>query len=461
MMHDEARVSRGTRYGATIALDREIAARGMLSAVLRMFESCATIFVLMLISAAALPLFFHEGPNLDLAPATPLERACFWMAYAFTFLQALSRPQQMMRVVMRNPFVIGVALTAALSPLWSDDPQTSLRLAFAFCMWTIFGCFLAARYTSRQLLVHLGIALGILALASLATGLIAPDFGIESGFRGGAWRGVFTTKNVLGEMMLLAFVVFGVLVPGAGRLKFLPVVGIVLAVPLIALSKATAALLIVPVLVITIPVVLAFRKNNAVAALILCCLLVISAGASVLIVERDAVLSVLGKDATMTGRTVLWTQVASHIADRPLLGHGYGAFWEATSAASERVRAAIGWDTPHSHNGLLDVWLDLGLVGALSLIAGFALALERAWSGLRARTSVDGVWAMTFLVMLFLGNITESSIFQSYLMWAIFVSVACMQWPRVPSAVPSARAGARARPGTSESEVPMIPGRTS
>jgi exopolysaccharide production protein ExoQ len=249
-------------------------------------------------------------------------------------------------------------------------------------------------------------------------------------------------------MMLLAFVVFGVLVPGAGRLRILPLVGIVLAIALIALSKATAALLIVPVLVITIPVVLAFRKNNAVAALILCCLLAISAGASVLIVERDAVLSVLGKDATMTGRTVLWTQVASHISDRPLLGHGYGAFWEATSAASERVRAAIGWDTPHSHNGLLDVWLDLGLVGALSLIAGFALALERAWSGLRARTSADGVWAMTFLVMLFLGNITESSIFQSYLMWAIFVSVACMQWPLLGTAGPAARADTRAGRGT-------------
>lgn len=444
-----ARAGRGTRYGATIALDREIATRGMISAVLRILESCATIFVLMLISAAALPLIFHQGPNLSLAPATPLERALFWMAYSFTFLEALSRPQQIMRVVLRNPFVIGVALMAALSPLWSDDPETSFRLAFAFCMWTLFGCFLAARYTPKQLLVHLGIALGVLALASLATGLIAPDYGIESGFNGGAWRGVFTTKNVLGEMMLMAFVVFGVLLPGAGRLKFLPVMGIGLAIALIALSKATAALLIVPVLFITIPVVLAFRKNNAVAALILCSLLAISAGASVLIVERDVVLSVLGKDATMTGRTVLWTQVASHISDRPLLGHGYGAFWEATSAASERVRAAIGWDTPHSHNGLLDVWLDLGLLAVLSLLAAFALALKRAWSGLRARTSVDGVWAMTFLVMLFLGNITESSIFQSYLMWAIFVSVACMQWPRAPNAVPSARANAPARPATS------------
>jgi exopolysaccharide production protein ExoQ len=448
-----ARAGRHTRYVATVALDREIAVRGMASDLFRLVESCMTSFVLMLISTAALALFFHKGPGLELAPASPLERACFWTGYAFTFLEAFSRPQQILIAVKRNPFVIGVALIAAISALWSDDPETSMRLAFGFCMWTLFGCFLAARYTTKQLLIHLGLALGVVVVASLATALIAPAYGMESGFNGGAWRGVFTTKNVFGEMMLLAVVVFGALVPIAGRLKILPLIGVALAITMIALSRATAALLIVPVLVITIPIVLAFRNNDAVAALILCCLLAATAAATVLLVERDAVLSVLGKDATMTGRTVLWAQVASHISDRPFLGHGYGAFWEAASAASERLRAAVGWDAPHSHNGLLDIWLDLGLAGVVSLLAGFALALKRAWSGLRARTDADGVWATTFLVMLFLGNITESSIFQSYLIWAIFVAVACMRWPRLPGGVPAARAGARARRGAPELKV--------
>ena len=438
------RGNRNTRYGATVALDREVVVRGLTTAMLRAAESCATVLVLILISAAVLPLFLHEGPNLESAPTTLLERVCFWMAYSFTMLQVLSRPRQIFWVAMRNPFVIGVAAVAALSAIWSDDPQTSFRLSFAFCMWTLFGCYLAARYTAKQLLFHLGVAFGIVALASLATGVLAPGYGLESGYNAGAWRGVFTTKNVLGEMMLLAAVVFGSLARGAVRFRVLAVLGLILAIAMIALAKATAALLILAVLVITIPIVLTFRRNNAIAALILCCLLALSAAASVLLVERDLVLSVLGKDATMTGRTILWRQVVSHISDRPLLGHGYGAFWEATSAASERVRTAVGWDTPHSHNGLLDVWLDLGLIGVLSLLAGFALALGRAWTGLRARVGMDGVWAMTFLVMVFLGNITESSIFQSYLIWAIFVAVACMYWP--PSSEGSGAIGVEGPP---------------
>jgi len=202
---------------------------------------------------------------------------------------------------------------------------------------------------------------------------------------------------------------------------------------------------------VTIPIVLAFRKNNAAAALVLCLLLGASAAGSVLITERETVLSVLGKDATLTGRTVLWTKVVQHIEDRPVLGHGYGAFWEPSAKASEQVRAAIGWDTPHSHNALLDEWLDLGLVGVLLLLGAYLLAMKRAWVALRAAPGIDGLWAMSFLTMVFLGNTTESSLLQSILIWALFVAVSCMTWPTVSrrkgaNTVAGAPARARARP---------------
>lgn len=421
---------RDTRYNATVVLDREIVVRGMVMRILRALESCATVLILILISTAVLPLFLHGGPKYpDLTPATSLERASYWLAYAFTMLQLLLHPRAILRAIARNPFVIGLAFLAALSVIWSDDPITSLRLAFALVMWTLFGCYLAARYDTTGLLLRFCFALGIIALLSLAVGALAPDFGRESGYNGGAWRGVFTTKNVLGEMMLLAAVVFGSLVRRGGRNRVLAVLGFVAAIALIVLAKATAALLIVGALVITIPVVLLFRRSNAAAGLVLCVLLSVSAAASVAVTEEDTVLSVLGKDATLTGRTDLWRQAINYIEERPVLGYGYGAFWEPSARASEKVRAAVGWDAPHSHNGVLDVWLDVGLIGVLSLFAGYLLALRRAWAGLRAHLTMDGVWAMSFLLMLFLGNTTESSVWQSPLIWTIFVAVACMRWP--------------------------------
>jgi exopolysaccharide production protein ExoQ len=393
------------------------------------------VLILIIISDAILPLFLHSGPNdLVTTPPTPLERGAYWMGYLFTVAQVLIRPMAILRAARRNPWVIGVVVIAALSITWSVDPDTSLRRAFALAMWTLFGLYLAARYNTRELLRLLGIALGLLAIMSLASAILVPDYGREvEAFTSGAWRGVFTTKNTLGEMMLLGAVVFGLFATRRGPARVLAMFGVLAAIVLIFFAKATAALLIVFVLAITIPVVLTFRRNNAAAALVLVLLLGVSAGASVAIAERDTVLSVLGKDATLTGRTVLWALVVDRIEDRPILGYGYSAFWGANGVQSTALRTAIGWDTPHSHNGLLDVWLEVGLFGVLMLLTAYIVALKRAWKALRSSIELDGVWAMTFLVMLFLGNTTESSINQSFLIWAVFVAVACMKWTPLPA----------------------------
>lgn len=423
------RTSRMTRSNSTVTLDRQAVVHGLFGPIVRAIESAATILILMLISNAILPLFLHGGPfDPVIKSTTPLERGAYWLAYAFTLSQVLVRPVQLFRAVTRNPFVLVVLLIAGMSITWSIDPATTTRRAFAFGMWTLFGLFLASRYDAKELLRLLGITLGLLALMSLATAIIRPDYGLDHGFDIGAWRGVFTTKNTLGEMMLLAAVVFGIFASRPGRARIPAILGLLLSVALIFLAKAIAALLIVGVLTITIPVVHMFRRNNAAAALVLAALLGFSAAASISVAEEDTVLSMLGKDATLTGRTVLWANIAQRIEERPVFGYGYGAFWEPTGTQSERVRTAIGWQTPHSHNGLLDLWLDFGLVGVLAVLAAYLLAIRRAWSALRTSIEVEGVWAMSFLVMLFLGNTTESSITQSQLIWVVFVAVACMRW---------------------------------
>jgi exopolysaccharide production protein ExoQ len=443
-----SRRDRTTRSGRAVALDRHDAVHRLLGGGYRVIESTVTILILILISDAVLSLFLHEGPHdLPSMSATPLERVSYWLAYAFTLSQLFIRPRQILRAAIRNPFILAIVATAALSVLWSDDPATSLKRALALATWTVFGYFLASRYDASELLWHLGIALGIIAVASLVSVALVPDYGREPGSEA-AWRGVFTTKNVLGEMMLLAVVVFGALTSRGGVTRILAVIGLVIAMVLIAFAKATAALLIIPVLAITIPVVLTFRRNNAAAALVLCLLLGLSAAGSVLITQKERVLTVLGKDATLTGRTVLWSKVVQHIEDRPVLGHGYGAFWEPSAQTSEQVRAAIGWDTPHSHNALLDEWLDLGVVGVLLLLGAYLLAIGRAWVALRTAPGIDGLWAVAFLAMIFLGNATESSILQSILIWTLFVAVSSMRWQtmsRTKGGRTSAGAPARAR----------------
>ena len=75
------------------------------------------------------------------------------------------------------------------------------------------------------------------------------------------------------------------------------------------------------------------------------------------------ILLLLGKDPTLTGRTGIWKLVIASAVKRPILGFGYRAFWTGLQGESAHLALTEGWSPTGAHNGFLDVWLNLGLVG--------------------------------------------------------------------------------------------------
>src|SRR5262245_58266320 len=76
----------------------------------------------------------------------------------------------------------------------------------------------------------------------------------------------------------------------------------------------------------------------------------------------DLVTATLGRDTTMTGRTDLWDAVLP-LNPNPLLGAGYESFW-----LGDRLKALwtrFWWQPNQAHNGYLEVYLNLGLLGLL------------------------------------------------------------------------------------------------
>ena len=77
------------------------------------------------------------------------------------------------------------------------------------------------------------------------------------------------------------------------------------------------------------------------------------------------------------GRTDIWVLVMRSIAKRPLLGYGYYAFWQGLKGESGNIIVAAHWVFGYAHNGVLEIWLQLGLVGtALSFVTLFQ-AIEK------------------------------------------------------------------------------------
>jgi O-antigen ligase len=137
------------------------------------------------------------------------------------------------------------------------------------------------------------------------------------------------------------------------------------------------------------------------------------------------VLGALGASSTLTGRTAIWSAAWRMAHHHFFFGYGYGAFWRGLSGPSEWVWSAVGSTPPHSHNGFLDAWLDLGLVGVALVGLSLIAALRSAWAVMRSPGSIQRAWPFVFVLFLVLFNITESSLVaRNSLSWTLLVAVA-------------------------------------
>jgi exopolysaccharide production protein ExoQ len=115
----------------------------------------------------------------------------------------------------------------------------------------------------------------------------------------------------------------------------------------------------------------------------------------------------IGKDSTLTGRTELWAMVTEAIADRPWLGWGYAAFWETDASPSRSIWELIRWDAPGSHNGYMEIWLGLCILGPVVIGLSFAVNYKNALVALWRGYIFGGRWCLFMLVTLTIASLNE------------------------------------------------------
>jgi O-antigen ligase len=132
--------------------------------------------------------------------------------------------------------------------------------------------------------------------------------------------------------------------------------------------------------------------------------LIIGYGTATPFLGRLAIVDVsssLGRDATLTDRTEIWAELVPIVMREPILGKGFGSFWNPGSRDEHEVSEA--------HCGYLDIILEQGFVGLLILSM---FLLSSCWKAQMVMTQ-DFDWGALWiccLVMTLLHNITESSL---------------------------------------------------
>jgi exopolysaccharide production protein ExoQ len=353
---------------------------------------------------------------------------------------ALARLGRFVWVASRDKplmFLIGFAL---ISVLWSYAPAATLRQIMVFMGEGFLGVYVAMHYSLREQIGIFSWVLGIAAVLSLFVALIFPTIGIGSKGMAEAWTGIYDHKNVLGTLMALSAILF-LLLTGDFRQKWVAWGGFSLSVTLVLLARSLTPLLAVIGILCLMPLYhsLRWRDMRAKAIVIFAGVLVVSVTIVIFAANPEPFFRAAGRDPvqnTFVGRIQLWDDLLHKVEKRPLLGYGLGGFWLGWEGESADIWAKYGWNPPHAHNGYLDIWLDLGLIGLGLMLCHIFLNFRRGIVLMRSTGATEDLWALAYLTFVSFTSLTGVTLItrRAGIFWALYVALSlsmCIQLRRM------------------------------
>jgi O-antigen ligase len=303
------------------------------------------------------------------------------IALAIGHSESLTRRPRPMAIVLT-----GYLALVAASVIWSADAAMTTRRVLAFSCFTFGAWGLSRRLSLRDLAVVCLMVTSALVLLSIAAELLRGTFQPwVADFR------FYGTSHPNQIAMYCATVCLSAAclasVPGSPRrlLAALFIVGLIVLLltksrtGTAAFAAAFAALWILKSVregryLIPLAVLTLLTGGALVAS---CC------GMDLAKHLPNAVL--LGRahetDDPLDGRSELWEELTQHIQERPVLGYGYGGFWNARRV--EDFSAEFHWGINGAHSAILETalavgWLGLAMV-AILIFMGMGQALADYW----------------------------------------------------------------------------------
>ncbi|SEK87806.1 exopolysaccharide production protein ExoQ [Roseovarius azorensis] len=332
---------------------------------------------------------------------------------------------QVVGVCLNYWYLLCLPAFCLLSFAWSQYPALSFRYGLQLMVTTVIALMIATRIGPRLFGRLLFLCFAFAMTASLLSG--------QTQATTGAWLGIYGSKNALAGAAAI-FVVISISQTLDGnatyRFRLAACFGIMTGgLLLLQAQSASALLLIPPAVLIQTGLLILYRLTPlqrivtviAVLLLVLLCALLV-------VVNLDALvrmsLAMMGKDATLTGRTDLWRMATDLIAQRPLFGLGYQAFWVHGNAPAEALWAQFGIDGRSGfnfHNTYLSNAVEIGLVGVvLQVCVLYGAAFTTYLWALRSR-SAESTLLFVMVVIVIMVSFVEVPVFFQFSLRTVLI----------------------------------------
>jgi exopolysaccharide production protein ExoQ len=368
---------------------------------------------------------FPVGTGSDPTEGSSVDRY-FFLALTIIGLFVLARRGfRWGETFRRNPWITALVVFMGISILWSQYPFVSFKRYIKVVGSIVMAFVILSNERSLDaVFAMLRHCFYIHLPMSFVCVKYFRDIGVSFDWGGGVsfWNGIATSKNTLGQVVMLAVLYFFWEVRKSWpkqKWRNIHVVYLLMGLYLLKGSEDSISMTSVFVCVFAMIVfwgIQSLRTQVVVARKFVTTIFSLTLGLVVLIQIHSVVkfspdsifgmiISAFGRDVTLTDRTFIWDDVYA-ASSNPLFGIGFGGFWIG-KIANIPWNANMTWVLGQAHSGYVDTYLQLGLVGDF-LLAGtifFAMAL--------LKRSLDrdfdlSAFRITLLLTIAFINITES-----------------------------------------------------
>ena len=280
--------------------------------------------------------------------------------------------------------------------------------------------YIGITYTIKIIIRKLCWFFVITASLSYGLALIFPAMGTHIGYPFfGAWRGLYIHKNFLGAQMALGTIIFLLNILSIENRLFIRLSGFclyLLTAGLVYLSRSATGIIVFIILNAGLLLASAWVKwkNRLQRIHYLGLGILFTATILLVLTNLNFVFGLLNRNTTLTGRLPLWSfLINSGISKHPLFGTGFGATW-ASDQFRLATQVASGWEYAPitAHNGLIELFLSLGLVGVILLIAIVVLSFFRVTRYALKEQTIISFFPMLVMIFVITTNISESFILE-------------------------------------------------
>ncbi|WP_170293983.1 O-antigen ligase family protein [Paracoccus limosus] len=380
------------------------------------------------------------------------------LCYAYFLMRLAISLSQLSDALVRNWVFLLYPMLAVVSVLWSQLPVDTLRFGIQLSVSVMMGIFIGSRFRPRQIfLAFFGVMLFAMFVSVLnLTSAITPAYDGRHLF-----QGIFNSKNALGHRAVLftATCTFGLFVlPRLGiGLRLACVIGLgLVAIVLAVAGSATGILFSFAASCAGLVLWILLRSRGAWMFLLASCAAVLGlfliASLFTKLDPLSFLLSLVGRDATLTGRTILWQFGWNHYLMRPWLGFGAAGFWENPHFASDilALQRRYGDGVVGFHDLIVELLVMLGPLGLIAHLSMTAVCLYRTLWHARHGADPYAAWAFIMILSIFGMSLLGAQYYQGHAIPLIFVVALGTAYRLPPSRreAPSARIPS-IRPGAS------------